>query len=70
MRAETRPEGREAVERVTVSGWWTGWDWAVVNQAWNWSRGEGRRSVREREPLVYCSAWEEEADVPGATGVG
>jgi len=67
MRAETLPEGRLAVERVTVSGWWTFSRWAMENQVWNWVRGSGEREERSRAPLVYCSAWEEEFVVPGAT---
>lgn len=57
IRALTRPEGREAVERQSVSGWWTPEVCAVVNQLWNWVKGEGESWVRVREDLVYCSAW-------------
>jgi hypothetical protein len=78
MRAETRPEGREAVERVHVSGTC---DWSVgsENQVWNWVRGEGEREVRCRVPMWNCAArvgcegsepgakisWEEEGLVSG-----
>ena len=69
MRAETRPEGREAVDRQTVSGWWTPEDWAAVNQVWNWVKGDAGSSwEREREPFVYWSAWEFVLSFAGATG--
>ena len=41
IRLETRPEGREEVLRQTVSGEGTEEACAVVNQVWNWVRGEG-----------------------------
>lgn len=70
MRADTRPEGREAVERQTVSGWWTAWDWACWNQVWNWVKGEtGSSCERERASFVYWSAWEFVLSLAGATGV-
>lgn len=62
MRAETRPEGSEAVESVQVSGWVMGGvqEEVAEYQAWNWWMGEeGWRSERERAPLVnwlICSA--------------
>lgn len=57
MRAETLPLGSSAVEKVTVSGWYTPAFDASSNQAWNWSVGEGRRSDRSSAPLVYWVAW-------------
>lgn len=52
------PEGREAVERQTVSGWGT-WPLvrACVNQVWNCVKGLGWSWERSRRPLVYWSAW-------------
>ena len=50
MREVMRPEGREAVLRVTVSGWYTEAFCAARNQVWNWVRGEGEREVWERVP--------------------
>lgn len=68
MRAETRPEGREAVERQTVSGWCTPWAWACVNQVWNWVKGdEGSSCERSSAPFVYWSAWEFVWSLAGAT---
>ena len=68
MRLETRPEGREAVERQTVSGWKTEEVWAELYQLWNWAMGLGERSLREREESVNCSATVVEGDEVGATG--
>ncbi len=56
MRADTRPEGREAVDRVTVSGTGTFWVWAVLNQVLNWVMGEGERCERERAPFWNWAA--------------
>jgi hypothetical protein len=77
MRAETRPEGREAVESVQVSGWAMGGvqEEVAEYQAWNWWMGEeGCRSERERAPLVnwlICSAsWGVVSAVRAGEGVG
>jgi hypothetical protein len=67
IRAETRPEGRDAVERQTVSGWCTPFCWARVNQLWNWVKGEESSWERERAALVYWSAWEFVLSFAGAT---
>jgi len=45
-----RPEGRDAVERVVVSGWTTPEDWAEENQVWNWVNGSGERLSESRMP--------------------
>ena len=58
------------MERQTVSGWCTCEVCARVNQVWNWVRGEGERSVRERVERVYWSAWAEVRAPAGATGGG
>lgn len=77
MRAETRPEGREAVERVHVSGWVMGGVQEEVAEyhVWNWWMGEEAcRSARERTPLVnwlICSAsWGLVSVVRAGEGVG
>jgi hypothetical protein len=65
MRAETRPEGREAVERVHVSGTVevrAGW----VNQLWNCVNGDSERSVRCSVPMLNWAAWVVVGSVPGA----
>lgn len=67
IRAETRPEGREAVERQTVSGWWTSLAWACVNHVWNCVKGFGSSWFLSSEPLVYCSAWQFVLSFAGAT---
>jgi hypothetical protein len=68
MRALTRPEGKEAVERQAVSGWCTPFCCAVVNQLWNWIKGEEWSSwSSERAPLVYWSAWELVLSLAGET---
>ena len=64
------PEGSEAVERQTVSGWCTPEVWAVRNQAWNWVNGEGESWCRSRVPFRYWSAWAELFWPAGATGGG
>ena len=64
----TLPEGRAAVERQTVSGWWTFWIWAVENQVLNWVKGERERSARVRVPFVYWSACWVSLLLAGATG--
>lgn len=79
MRAETRPVGRWAVERVHVSGWGmvpdegAAKDWAAENQAWNWAMGEwGSRCERCKPPADSCwvnwPAWVFWAAPEGATG--
>lgn len=67
MRAETRPEGRDAVERHTVSGCGTADCWARENQALNWMKGEGESSFNSRVPLLNCSAWVLVLESAGAT---
>ena len=62
------PEGREAVERQTVSGWWTepvvrAW----VNQVWNWVNGEEESWCLSRVPFVYWSACCVSVELAGAT---
>ena len=66
MRALTRPEGSSAVERVTVSGWWTFSAVACLNQVSNWVKGEASSWEISREPFVYCWAWGESFVPPGA----
>lgn len=57
MRALTRPEGKCAVDRVVVSGWWMACDCAAVYQVWNWVRGDGERSVEVRVEVAYWSSF-------------
>lgn len=64
------PEGSDAVERQTVSGWCTPEDWALRNQAWNWVKGEGESWDRSRVPFLYWSAWAESFWPAGATVLG
>lgn len=57
MRALTRPEGKCAVDRVVVSGWWMACDCAAVYQVWNWISGDGERSVEVRVEVAYWSSF-------------
>ena len=57
MRALTRPEGKCAVDRVVVSGWWMARDCAGVYQVWNWISGDGERSVEVRVEVAYWSSF-------------
>ena len=72
MREETRPEGRLAVLRVTVSGTVL-WRAGLVYQVWNWVKGDGSRSWRWSVPIVNWAArvevgWPESGGAsPGAT---
>lgn len=65
MRAETRPLGKWAVERVHVSGTCPVRE-GELNQVWNWVKGEGESCVRERVPWENWAAWVEEGSAPGA----
>jgi hypothetical protein len=67
IRAETRPEGKDAVERQTVSGWNTPLDCAWLNQLLNCVKGLESSWGRSREALVYCSACELVLSFAGAT---
>lgn len=68
IRELTRPEGSEAVDRQTVSGWCTPLACACVNQVWNCVNGElGSNWSLSRAPLVYCSACELVLSFAGAT---
>lgn len=69
MREDTRPEGREAVERQTVSGWCTEDTWACLNQVWNCARGSESSCDRSSAPLVYCSACAFVLSFAGATAM-
>ncbi len=75
IRDETRPEGRDAVLRLTVYGSGICAETASEYQVWNWVSGEGERSEMERVPLVNWEAWAGEEEVgealmsPGATGI-
>lgn len=71
MRADTRPEGSDAVDNVTVSGMLV-FRAGEVNQAWNCVNGSGDRSCRcnvERVNCAACAGWRVSgAAAPGATG--
>jgi hypothetical protein len=76
MRALTRPEGREAVDSVQVSGTWV-CRAGSVNQAWNWAVGDADREEAERVPILNCAArdgvlvvvsWDGDGEVVGAPG--
>ena len=68
IRALTRPEGSDAVERHTVSGWWTDDFWASVNQVLNCLKGElGSSCDSSSAPFVYCSACAFDLSSAGAT---
>lgn len=54
MRAETWPEGRDAVLRVQASG--TEERGRAEYQVWNWVKGEGERERRERVERVNWEA--------------
>lgn len=56
-----------AVDSVVVSGIFTLQAIAAVNQAWNWSMGDGRRSLRESVPMANCLARELSQSCAGAT---
>lgn len=58
------------MERQTVSGWCTRLCCALVNQVWNWVRGEGESCERERVERVYWVAWAEVREPAGATKGG
>jgi hypothetical protein len=55
MRELTRPEGKEAVDKVTVSGTWPR-SCGDVNHEWNWVNGSGERSERRRRESENCAA--------------
>jgi hypothetical protein len=57
MRELTRPEGKEAVDKVTVSGTWPR-SCGDVNHEWNWVNGSGERSERRRRESENCAARE------------
>jgi len=68
MRAETRPLGREAVERQAVSGDGMPASVAAENHEWNWTSGEAERWWVSSRLWVNWSAclWEVPPE-PGAT---
>lgn len=74
MRDETRPEGSEAVDRVTVSG--TAVERAgEENQRWNCVKGERERSERWSVPIwnwaACCGCVDDGVGLaPGATEMG
>ena len=53
-RAETRPEGWEAVERTVVSGEGTEAAVAAENQLWNWVNGEGASMLDSKVDFENC----------------
>ena len=55
MRDDTRPEGNDAVESVTVSGA-RFCSSGNVNHAWNCLNGSGERSERRSCVRVNCAA--------------
>lgn len=58
IRLDTRPEGRDAVDRVQVSGTVEARD-GSLNQLWNWVKGEvGSRAERCRGEEVNWAARE------------
>lgn len=76
MRAETRPDGKWAVERVQDSGTAEARRGSAY-QVWNWVKGSEERSRRERVPTWNWAAregwWASDwwkGDSPGATGSG
>ena len=66
--AETRPDGRVAVERVIVSGWGT-WPlvWASRNQAWKRVDGEASSDERDSVPWRNWAAAALVSEPAGAT---
>jgi len=73
MREDTRPDGSDAVDRVTDSGARPASS-GDVNHEWNWMNGSTDRSERRRCARENCAArdgvWVPEGVSPGATAWG